>query len=132
MSGIQCGVDMILNSARVFVRDLKEAARFYGETLGFSQSAGGIEHGACIYETGGMQLVVEAVGPDAPQDEQALVGRYTGLCFAVDDIKTVHRQLHSLGVRFCSEPEQQGWGGWLDTFLDPANNEMQLVQLAPY
>jgi Predicted enzyme related to lactoylglutathione lyase len=75
-----------------------------------------------------MQLVVEAVAPDAPQDEQALVGRYTGLCFAVDDIQSVHQQLLSLGVRFCGEPEQQGWGGWLDTFLDPAGNEMQLVQ----
>jgi hypothetical protein len=40
---------MNLSSARVFVRDLAEAARFYGEKLGFTQSAGGIEHGACIY-----------------------------------------------------------------------------------
>jgi extradiol dioxygenase family protein len=98
-------MNMNLSSARIFVRDLEEAARFYGEKLGFAQSAGGIEHGACIYETGGMQLVVEAVAPDAPQDEQALIGRYTGLCFAVDDIKSVHQHLLSVGVRFCGEPE---------------------------
>ena len=119
---------MNLSSARIFVRDLEEAAQFYGGKMRFVQSAGGIEQGACIYETGGMQLVVEAVAPDAPQDEQALVGRFTGLCFAVDDIKSVHRQLLLLGVRFCGEPEEQYWGGWLGTFLDPAGNEMQLVQ----
>lgn len=120
---------MKLSSARIFVRDLEEAARFYGVTLGLVQSAGNVASGACIYDTGGMQLVVEAVTPDAPADEQALVGRYTGLCFTVDDIQARHQQLSSLGVRFCDEPEEQYWGGWLDTFLDPAGNEMQLVQM---
>jgi predicted enzyme related to lactoylglutathione lyase len=119
---------MNLSSARVFVRDIEEAARFYGGTLGLAQSVGDIEHGVCIYETGGMQLVVEAVAADAPPDEQALIGRYTGLCFAVDDIKSKHQELLSLGVYLCGEPEEQYWGGWLDTFLDPAGNEMQLVQ----
>jgi len=27
-------------------------------------------------------------------------------------------QLLLLGVRFCGEPEEQYWGGWLGTFLD--------------
>ena len=119
---------MNLSSARVFVRDIEEAARFYGGTLGFAQSGGGTEYGACIYETGGMQLVVEAVEHDAPQDEQVLVGRFTGLCFEVDDIGSKHRQLLSLGVQFSGEPELQYWGGWLATFVDPVGNEMQLVQ----
>jgi catechol 2,3-dioxygenase-like lactoylglutathione lyase family enzyme len=106
-------MNMNLSSARIFVRDLEEAARFYGEKLGFAQSAGGIEHGACIYETGGMQLVVEAVAPDAPQDEQALIGRYTGLCFAVDDSSLyISTCCPSAYASVANQSNKAGVAGW--------------------
>ena len=81
-----------------------------------------------IFDCGGVRLVVEAVPADAPADEQALVGRFTGLSLAVGDIDAEHRRLAALGVRFTGAPERQFWGGWLATFCDPAGNELQLVQ----
>lgn len=47
-----------------------------------------------------LALIVESVPPDAPRDDQVLIGRFTG----------------------------QAWGGILATFRDPEGNEMQIFQ----
>lgn len=120
---------MDLSAARVFVRDVVEAKRFYTEVMELSLTADGSEQGYCVFNTGGIQLIVEAVAPDAAADDQALVGRFTGLSFATDDIHRKHKELLSRGVRFSGGPELQFWGGWLATFQDPAGNGVQLVQL---
>jgi predicted enzyme related to lactoylglutathione lyase len=117
-----------LTAARVFVKDVAEAKAFYAERLGLRLTLGDLEHGVCIFDAGGAQLIVEAVPEGAPADEQILVGRFTGLSFAVDDIAARHRDLLALGVEFSGTPEQQYWGGWLATLKDPAGNELQLVQ----
>lgn len=119
---------MNLSAARVFVKDVVEARRFYEDRLGLSPIGGDLDHGVCVFEAGGTQLIVEAVPDDAPDDEQELVGRFTGLSFAVDDIVSKHRDLLSLEVEFSGGPERQYWGGWLATLRDPAGNELQLVQ----
>jgi uncharacterized glyoxalase superfamily protein PhnB len=75
-------------------------------------------------------LVVEAVATDAPQDEEVLVGRFTGLSFTVTDIQAEFSNLVSRGVVFTGSPERQAWGGTLATLRDPAGNELQLVQYA--
>jgi predicted enzyme related to lactoylglutathione lyase len=72
--------------------------------------------------------VVEAVAPDADEDEQALVGRHTGLSFAVDDIQAAQQSMAARGVPFASTPERQAWGGWTTSFEDPDGNALQLVQ----
>lgn len=41
--------------------------------------------GYCVFDAGNTQLVVESVPPDAPEEDQVLVGRFTGLSFAVAD-----------------------------------------------
>ena len=119
---------MNLSAARVFVRNIAEAKRFYAECLGLPLQVDGSEYGYCVFSAGQTDLVVELVGPDAPQDDQVLVGRFTGLSFAVDDIDAKHRQLVATGVRFSGGPEKQVWGGWLATFRDTGGNDLQLVQ----
>jgi len=121
---------MNLSAVRVFVKDVAEAKTFYAERLGLRVTLGDLEHGVCIFDAGGTQLIVEAVPEGAPADEQILVGRFTGLSFAVDDIAAKHQDLVALGVEFSGTPEQQYWGGWLATLKDPAGNELQLVQAA--
>ena len=90
---------MNLSGARIFVRDLVEAKRFYTEVMELSLKADGSEHGYCVFNTGGTQLIVEAVAPDAPADDQALVGRFTGLSFATEDIHLKHEELVSQDPR---------------------------------
>lgn len=122
---------MKLSAARIFVRDVAEAKRFYADVLELSLKADGSEHGYCVFDTGGgTQLILEAVAADAPADDQALVGRFTGLSFATEDIHLKHRELLARGVPFSGEPELQFWGGWLATLKDPSGNGVQLVQLS--
>jgi len=121
---------MNLNTARVFVRDLSTAHDFYGRTLGLPIQAGDSEAGFIVFGAGNCQLVVESVAPDAPADEQVLVGRFTGLSFTVPDIHAKHRELVERGVHFTGQPELQFWGGILATLRDPAGNELQLVEMS--
>src|SRR5687768_1756817 len=119
---------MNLNAVRVFVKDLSAAQAFYSDHLELPMAGGGIRFGYCVFEAGSARLVVESVPDDAPQDEQILVGRFTGISFAVPDVETKHRALVARGVQFTGEPERQSWGGVLATFRDPAGNELQIAQ----
>ena len=121
---------MNLSAVRVFVKDVAEAKAFYAERLGLRLTLGDLDNGVCIFDAGSAQLIVEAVPDGAPADEQVLVGRFTGISFAVDDIAARHQDLLASGVEFSGAPEQQYWGGWLATLKDPAGNELQLVQTA--
>jgi len=119
---------MNLNAIRVFVRDLEAAQSFYSDSLGLPLKAGGNSFGFCVFDAGNAQLIVESVPDDAPQDEQVLVGRFTGLSFAVPDVEAKHEELTARGVQFTGVPERQSWGGVLATFRDPEGNEMQIAQ----
>ena len=118
---------MNLAAARVFVRDIDEAIAFYSGLLGLKIEVVDAERGFCMFDTGATRLIVEVT--DAQHDEgRDLVGRFTGLSFAVDVIQSKHRELCAAGVEFTGAPEQQYWGGWLATFKDPSGNGLQLVQ----
>jgi catechol 2,3-dioxygenase-like lactoylglutathione lyase family enzyme len=119
---------MKLSYARIFVRDLEAARSFYREALGLRQRAGDPNLGYYVFDSGAAQLVVESVADDAPAEERVLVGRLTGLSFAVDDIAAEYERLKARRVRFSGAPEAQAWGGILATFVDTAGNELQLVQ----
>lgn len=90
--------------------------------------ADGSSQGFCVFQCGAVQLVLETVPPDAPADDQALAGRFTGLSFAVADAATTVAAWTARGVRFTGPPERQFWGGILATFCDPSGNQLQIVQ----
>lgn len=119
---------MKLSAVRLFVRELAPARAFYAEALGLQLTQDGSQFGYFLFESGGVHIVVELVGPQAPAEEQALVGRFSGVSFAVADIDGEYTRLAALGVRFAGPPETQPWGGRLATFQDPSHNELQLVQ----
>lgn len=118
---------MKLSAIRLFVHELGAARRFYESTLGLPVLHAGA--GYYTFDLGsGVSLVLESVHPDAPEDDQALVGRFSGVSFAVADIQVAYRQLQAGGVFFGAEPQRQAWGGWLATFEDTAGNQLQIVQ----
>lgn len=119
---------MKLAAARIFVRDLQEARSFYGQALGLRMLAAGTGSDHLVFSAETCDLVVERIPDDAPADEQALVGRFTGLSFLVTDIDLACRGLAGRGVDFTSPPERQAWGGIIATLRDPSGNELQLVQ----
>ncbi len=118
---------MNLNTARVFVRDIARARQFYGEALGLKLHAQNLSQGYCVFNAGNCELVVEAVPPQAPGEDQSLVGRFTGLSFLVPSVHVAHQDLLQRGVVFTAAPERQFWGGTLATFRDPDGNEFQIV-----
>ena len=119
---------MQLRTARIFVRDLPGASRFYEELLGLPLKSPRSEESFRVFDAGPMSLVVEHVDAGAPAEDQALIGRFTGLSFDVADVQSKYSELASLGVAFSGLPEQQAWGGILATLRDPSGNELQLVQ----
>ncbi len=119
---------MKLAAARIFVHDLEQASEFYENLLGLRVGARSPEAGFVVFEAQTCDLVIERVPPDAPQDEQMLVGRFTGLSFDVRNIAIVYQDLVSKRVQFTGSPERQPWGGILATLRDPSGNELQLVE----
>ena len=119
---------MELNTARVFVKDLDAAKRFYSSQLGLPLKADGSPYGYCVFKAGNTELVVESVAEDAPDEDRVLVGRFTGLSFTVQNAAEKHRELVARGVTFTGAPERQSWGGILATLQDPSGNELQIVQ----
>ena len=64
---------MNLNTARVFVRDIALARRFYAEALGLKPHAQDLARGWCVFNAGNSELVLEAVPADAAAERQALL-----------------------------------------------------------
>jgi len=52
------------------------------------------------------------------------------ITFDVADIHKTASKLEEQGVVFIRPPEQEWWGGWIATFLDPDGNYLQLLQPA--
>lgn len=122
---------MKLSSVRIFVRDVTAARRFYEQGLSLSLKVDGSDDGYCVFNSEGLDLIIEQVSSDAPDEDKVLVGRFSGLSFAVQDIEATCRELQARGVRFTGAPEKQFWGGILATFEDPSGNGLQLVQPPP-
>ena len=119
---------MKLSAVRLFVDDLAAAKAFYADRLRLRLTHDGSSQGYCVFDSAGLHIVLEAVAREAPAEDRALVGRFSGLSFGVEDIQAEHARLAGLGVAFSGAPEQESWGGWLATFEDPSGNELQLAQ----
>jgi len=113
--------------ARVFVDDLQKARLFYGMLLGLPQITASDD--IAIFETQASRLLIERIDPGEDPEGAALMGRFTGLSFAVADASAAYEALRKKGVRFDGPPEDQDWGGRLAHFFDPAENVLTLVEL---
>jgi predicted enzyme related to lactoylglutathione lyase len=121
---------MKFSALRLFVNDLGAARDFYARALGLALDSPALDQGYCVFDAGGVLLIVEPVPADAPAEDRALVGRFVGASFAVDDVYAEYARLRALGIEFAGAPERQPWGGTLATFADPSGNRLQLVQYA--
>jgi len=106
------------------VSDIDRALRFYNEVLGLPTMLDARKFGH------------SEVGPDEPL---AKIGMYatgriserkrrTGIVFDTDDIYALYERLRKQGVKFTLKPTKMPWGGIVADFLDPDNNELEVVQ----
>jgi len=108
----------------VRVSDMDRALKFYSQKLGLpvALEARKFNHAE--------------VGPDEPMAKIGLhvtekkygKKRRTGIVFDTDDIFALHERLMKEGVRFTLAPTKMPWGGIVADFLDPDNNELEVVQ----
>ncbi|MHA1960305.1 MAG: VOC family protein [Candidatus Thorarchaeota archaeon] len=106
------------------VSDLEESLKFYHDILGLpiALDAKAFNHAE--------------VGPDEPLAKVGLHAtgkkntetRYTGIVFETDDIHSLYDRLKDEGVVFTQEPRTMPWGAITANFLDPDNNELEVVQ----
>ena len=93
----------------VFVSDLVRAVGFYVTVLGLDIQYQSPEHGYASLTSRGLRVGLAVPGPD----QQDLVGRHTGLGFAVADLAS-----------------EQRWGGFMALFTDPDGNVFYLDQIS--
>lgn len=113
-----------LSAVRVFVFDLEAARRFYTNTLGLSELSIGDDFATFALQEA--RLVVELV--HRTSDYALLVGRFSGISLAVDDIHVAFDALQARGVNFLDPPEEQPWGGTIAHFEDADENILTIVQ----
>ena len=123
-----------LTSARIFTADIARARAFYAEAMGLEEAQADPASGFAIFRaTDGVMLVVETVDETEDDGEVAamLIGRFTGLGFAVPSVSEAFMEMRARGVRFDGLPELQPWGGTLAYFEDPDGNVLTLVEYPP-
>jgi predicted enzyme related to lactoylglutathione lyase len=109
----------------VFVTDLERAIAFYRDTLGLELAHSDAAHGYASFEAGPVSLGLALPG-DGQRD---LVGRHTGVGFAVADLEAEHARLAGLGVAFPMAPARQPWGGFMALVADPDGNVYYLDEV---
>ncbi|WP_038012827.1 VOC family protein [Terasakiella pusilla] len=114
-----------IDAIRIFSDDFQTTKDFFVDALGFVIGFEG--EGVVVYDLPGTKLILEEVDLSEPE-AAGMVGRFTGVSFAVEDIKATYKDLKAKGVDFEGKPEMEEWGGALAHFRDPANNVFTLIQ----
>jgi predicted enzyme related to lactoylglutathione lyase len=112
---------MELGSVIVSTSNKEQMKHFYHEVLGIPFNAQGkLESRGVILHPAYHNAI-----QGAPREPYRIM-----LTFDVLDIHQTTASLQQQGVVFVRLPEQEGWGGWIATFLDPDGNYLQLLQPA--
>lgn len=110
----------------VFVRDLERSIPFYEQALGLALEHADRDHGYASFRAGPVGLGLAVAGAD----QQELVGRHTGIGFAVADLEAEYARLSGSGVLFPMPPTKQPWGGFLALASDPDGNVFTLDEVS--
>ena len=109
----------------IWTDDLERLVGFYRDTLGLVLR--GQKEGWANFAWGDMRLNLglhDRVKGQAQDPYRMMIS------FGVSDIHGEYRRLVEQGVEFIRAPEQEDWGGWVATFLDPDDNLLQFLQRA--
>src|SRR5262249_49123277 len=122
-------MDIRVTYGNIYVSDLGRAVDFYHGVLGLPLIFRDDRFSYARLDAGPIYLGVAAVDR-AADNFSSLVGRHTGIGFAVPDIDAAYRTLSAKGVQFPMVPSDQPWGGRLALFADPDGNVLYLDRVA--
>ncbi len=113
-----------LAGVTLWTDDLERLVAFYRDTLGLKMRS---DHGDFVnFELGSARLNLglhDRVSGQSRDPFRVMVH------LEVDDIHGLYQRLSEQNVEFIRVPEQEEWGGWIATLLDPDGNVLQLLQL---
>ena len=108
------------------VREIKEATRFYRDTLGMRHLFDA-PPALSFFDCGGVQLML--AGPDAQGKDGEQ--QHAVLFYDVSDIKGVHGKIKSAGAKSLEEPHviarMNGREIWISSFSDGQGNVVSLM-----
>ena len=107
----------------IWTEDLERLVVFYRDTLGLTLHR---HHGDFVNFVFGdmrLNLGLHDQVKGHTQDPYRIM-----IHLGVSDIHAEYSRLREQGVEFIRVPEQEGWGGWVATLLDPDGNILQLLQ----
>ena len=110
----------------IWTDDLERLVGFYRDTLGLTLR--GHKGDFANFAWGEMRL---NLGLHDRIEGPARDPYRTMISFGVPDIHGEYDRLREQAVEFIRVPEQEFWGGWVATFLDPDGNILQLLQKPP-
>jgi predicted enzyme related to lactoylglutathione lyase len=99
-----------------FVSNFATVRDFFTETIGLKCMSDEEEFGYASFQAGDISFAI------AQTDDEALVGRHTGVGFMTADIDKKYQRLIEQQVEFEMPPTPQPWGGVLALFKDPDGN----------
>lgn len=135
MQAILLGIDHL----GVAVRDLNQAARTYGETLGFELGGGETlpDRGLEVRFVNAGATRVELIAPTRDDSEVSrfLDKRGEGvhhICFRVDDIEAALAGMKERGARLIDETPKRGAEGHKVAFIHPKGAHGVLIELVEH
>ena len=117
---------MEISYVNVFVSELEAAIGFYRDKLGLELEHSDPEHGYASFSAGAVRLGLAVAG----EEQRDLIGRHTGVGFAIADLEEEHARLVELEVGFDMPPTRQPWGGFMAMVSDPDGNIFYLDQVS--
>ena len=106
------------------VSDMDKALKFYNGILGLQVAldARGFNHAEVGPNEPLAKIGLHATGKRSKRKKR------TGIVLDTDDVNALYEKLKKQGVRFTLKPAKMPWGGIVADFLDPDNNELEVVQ----
>ncbi len=108
----------------IHVSDMDRALHFYNEILGLPTKldARTFSHAEVGPDEPLAKIGIHAAGKKFKRKKR------TGIVFDTDNIYALYERFRKQGVRFTLKPTKMPWGGIVADFLDPDNNEFEVVQ----
>jgi catechol 2,3-dioxygenase-like lactoylglutathione lyase family enzyme len=113
-----------ISNVRIFVHNWRESVAFYRDVIGLPLAFVSETPPYAGFMAGSVTLMLEPGGDEHGE----LVGRFTGISLATEDIATEYQRLIDGGVEFLHAPEKQAWGALLTHFKDPSGNVITVVE----
>jgi predicted enzyme related to lactoylglutathione lyase len=116
----------------IAVKDIDEAAKFYGETLGLAMGDGGMGNATIALPQGGVILLYPK-GDHEPATYTVLNLEVASIDAAVDELVAAGITLLAYGMphqddRQIARGKAKGWGPDIAWFTDPSGNILSVLE----